>query len=198
MSKNLIKVIAKAQVIKSLKQLVSVLSVAKCGGQFVTYTIVKPVTMNVFPTDGSERERRDPNFVANYEQRFQINYGTDYDKQMAKKLGLDSYEAHDSNSEHIVPNVLKVLKSTGNVCFISIEPKEIEKHYIGADGQLLSESELAYMRRYKAKPSVGVLPYFTISAKYIKRIALNNAEYIVDIADCKVNESGLNELRVAV
>lgn len=198
MSKNLIKMVASTQVIDTLDKLVRVLKSAKCGGQYVTFTIVKSVTMNTFPTDGSEKERRDPNFVANYEMKFQVNYGTNYDKQMAILLGTDSYEAHDSNSIHIVPNVLKVLKSTGNVCFISIKPKILDTKYIGANGEQLSESEMAYMQRYKAKRSGSALPYFSISAKYFKRIAINNQEYIVDIDDCKVSESEIIELRMAV
>ena len=111
MSKNLIKVIAKPQVIDTYEKLIKALNSAKCGGQYVTYTIVKPVTMNAFPTDGSAREKRDPNFVANYELVFQNHYGTDYDKQMAKLLGEDKYEAHDSNSRHIVHNVVPMLFS---------------------------------------------------------------------------------------
>ena len=179
------KAVANVKNITTIDELKSVLSKAKstCGGQFVTYTIVKPVSMNAYPTDGSEKVRRVDSFVANYEHKFQIHFGTDYDKQMAKLLGVDIYEAHDSNSEHLVPNVLKRIISTGNVCLISIKPKSDSFKYLGADGKELSAEDMAYMLRYKTKSSKRELPYYTISVKYLKRLAINKEEYKVEIDD---------------
>ena len=168
--------------ITSVEQLAQVLKDAKCGGQFVTLNIVKAADMNVFPTDGSEKIRRNPDFVAFNSYSVQLHYSEDYEKKMAKALGVESYEAHASNRVHIVKNALMQYTTTGNICFIYLPTEYLNSQVVGANGEPLNAKDLAYYNRYKSpKRKSGIVEYRNVGIANIKSIAMAGKLYVLEI-----------------
>lgn len=172
--------------IESVEQLASEMTFAveesKRSGQFITLYIEKPVDLAAFPTDGSEKIRRDKSFQPQKAYQVQLHFSADYEKAMAKALGVDEYhKSADTNRETIVPNVLMRYISTNNVCFVHMPTQYLNKRYMNEYGEPLSEEQVAYMNHYKKAAKAEILPYRTISIKYVKSIAMGGQRYILNI-----------------
>lgn len=169
--------------ITSVQQLVGVLSTAKCGGQFVTIygETDQGKKYNKFPTDGSERIKRDE--TMSITKRFSVtyNFGTDYDKKMSKILG-EEYHAHDANRIHLLKNVIMQYVSTGNSCLIYIDG-QYRSGGTFVNGEPITEEQKAYLAKYasKAKKSASVLEYRTLSLCNVKEIHINKEVYVINI-----------------
>lgn len=173
----------KMKTIKTIEEFATILANAKCGGQFVTLTARKAVKLNKYPTDGSEKIRINDDFVPMEEYTVEYHFGADYEKAMAKALGIKEYDAHDANRFHIVPSVLMAFKSTKNVCAIYMPSKYRGERKVTLNGRELSSVEKDYMRRYTPKHTDSVVEYRNLSLSNIKRLALNHEVYEVDIKD---------------
>ena len=157
----------------SVSELVAILKSAKAGGQFVTLYCESDYKMNKYPTDGSVRERIKDNFQPRKRYSIKYNFGADYEKKMSKLLGED-YNASDANREHLVENVLMRFKSTGNVCFIAMP---IFRKSLGVllNGQPISEEDMAYAKRFKAKSNPAM--YLNIGVKNVYEIHIGKQVY---------------------
>lgn len=168
--------------IKTLTTLSRLLAVAKCGGQFVTiYAETDGLKKyNKFPTDGSERIRRDDNITLTNRFSVTYNFGTDYDKKMSEIVG-EEYHAHDANRVHLVPNVLMMYLSTANACMIYING-QYRKCETLFNGHAITEDEKSYLAKYAKKASSSSpLQYRTLSVENIKEIHIKGDVYQVDI-----------------
>lgn len=158
--------------------LIAILAAAKAGGQFVTIYAETDVKLNKFPTDGSEKIRIDSNFVPRHAFSVTFNFAEDYEKAMAKAMGVDSYEAHDSNRRHLIKNVVVEYISTGNKCLIYIV-KNYKNLGYSLNGREMTAEEIAYMDRYKSKSKdSGLVPYRNVGLKNVKRIAIGGEVYV--------------------
>lgn len=172
----------------TIAEIVSVFANAKNGGQFAVVEGASEVKLNKFPTDGSERVRIAEGFVPMANFTIQFHFGADYEKAMAKALGVSSYEAHDSNRTHLVPNLIMQYNSTKNVCLIYM-PTNRTMNGTTLNGKPMSEEEVAYMERYKAPKKGGaVLEYRTLSVKNIKRITFGGVTYLIDLGGENTNK----------
>jgi hypothetical protein len=168
--------------ITSVEQLAQMLKDAKCGGQFITINVLKAAEMNVFPTDGSEKIRRNPDFAVFESYGVQAHYTEDYEKKMAKALGVENYEAHANNRVHIVKNALMQYTTTGNICFIYLPTDYLNYRLVGANGEPLSAKEIAYYERYKKpKSKGGIIEYRNVGIANIKSIAMGGKLYVLEI-----------------
>jgi hypothetical protein len=170
--------------IVSVSELQNTLETAKCGGQFVTVyyeTDVKGLLKN--PTDGSAVGKRREDFTPKKRSYAQFHFAQDYEKTMAKILGVDEYNAEDSNREHLIKNVLVRYKSTKNICLIAM-PCSIHKLGYTLNGRMLTDEEIEYMNHYwsKAKRSTQIVEYRTIGVKNIYQLSINGEVIQVKIA----------------
>ena len=161
--------------ITSVSELKSMLETAKCGGQFVTVyyeTAVSGLLKN--PTDGSAVGKRREDFNPKKRSYAQFHFAQDYEKTMAKILGVDAYDAEDSNREHLVKNVLVRYNSTKNICLIAM-PTNIKKLGYTLNGRMLTDEEVEYMNHYwsKAKRSPKVVEYRTIGVMNIYQLSID-------------------------
>ena len=129
-----------AHTIFTTENLANVLKEAKAGGQFVTIYGETPIKLNKYPTDGSERVKINDDF--NPTKRFHVtfNFAEDYEKTMAKALGVDNYDASDYNREHIVHNILMRYISTDNVCLIYL-PKFYQNDGTFLNGKTITKEQ---------------------------------------------------------
>ncbi|MCQ2388019.1 MAG: hypothetical protein MJ066_06230 [Clostridia bacterium] len=174
----------------TIADIVSVFANAKNGGQFATIEGASEIKLNKFPTDNSERIRIKDGFQPMAEFTIQFHFGADYERAMAKAMGVADYTASDSNRKHLVPNLVMQYLSTGNVCVIYMPTNKVSKG-ITLNGKPISEEDKAYMEHYKApKRGSAMVEYRTISVKNIKRITFGGITYLVDL-------NGSTELRQA-
>lgn len=173
----------------SVSELVAVTKAAKAGGQYVTIYGETDYRMNKFPTDGSARERIKDDFQPRKRFRAKFHFGQDYEKAMAKALGVDSYKASDSNRTHLVKNVIVQYLSTGNVCFIYM-PETQDDLGMFLNGEPISDEDKAYAKRFKAKSSASTLEYRNISVKNISKIVIGGETYEVLIGAANVSLAG--------
>lgn len=170
--------------IVSVSELKNVLETAKCGGQFVTVyyeTAVSGLLKN--PTDGSAVGKRREDFNPKKRSYAQFHFAQDYEKTMAKILGVDEYNAEDSNREHLIKNVLVRYKSTKNICLIAM-PTNIKKLGYTLNGRLLTDEEVEYMNHYwsKAKRSPQLVEYRTIGVMNVYQLSINGEVIQVKIS----------------
>ena len=172
--------------IESVEQLVNVMAAAKCGGQWVTIEGETPIKLNKFPTDGSERVKLADDFKPTKRFVAKFHFSEDYERKMAKVLGIDSYDASDSNREHLVKNVIMRYKSTNNVCLIYM-PSEYTDKGIFVNGNEATADDMATIERYKSRSkNNAVVEYRTIGVKNVRRIAINNNIYEIAISEIVV------------
>lgn len=161
----------------SVAELTAILTSAKRGGQYVTIEGASDVKLNKFPTDGSERIRIADDFKPKHHFVAKFHFCEDYEKKMAKALGISDYNASDSNRKHIVKNALMQYISTGNYCMIYM-PESYSDSGITLNGRPLTDEEVAYMNRYKShSTSKSVVDYRTISLHNIERLAIGKEVY---------------------
>jgi len=182
-------------------ELVNVLTTAKeqekRGGEFTAVYGVSDYRMNKFPTDGSEKIRISDDFSAKNNFHVVFHFSQDYEKTMAKVLGLESYDAHDSNRVHIIPNVLMQYVSTGNICLIYM-PENYVYDGLTVNGHTATEEEKAYAERYKAKRSASTLPYRTLGVKNITKVVIGQTEYICKITDLTLQPTESESMALAM
>jgi hypothetical protein len=166
----------------SIEQLTAFLKAAKskAGGQYVTLYCESDYRMNKFPTDGSERVRIKDDFQPRKRYTIKYHFGEDYDKKMSKLLGVD-YKSSDDNREHLVENVLMRFKSTGTACFIAM-PEARKSLGVYLNGQPISEEDLAYAKRYKAKSNPSM--YLNIGVKNVYEIHIGG-----EIHECLIGKA---------
>jgi len=169
-----------ANTIKSIEQLIEVMNNAKNGGQFATIIGESEIRLNKFPTDGSERVRIADGFIPKSVFSVEYHFGADYEKKMAKVLGVSEYEAHDANRVHIVPNLIMQYVSTGTICLIYM-PSGYKKIDTTLNGVSMSAEEIAYMKRYQPKASASVVEYRTLNVMNVREIHFGGEIYYVDI-----------------
>lgn len=168
--------------ISSVAELTNILANAKAGGQFVTIYGESDVKLNKFPTDGSERIHIKADFTPRNRFSVTYNFKADYEKAMAKALGVDSYTAHDANRIHLIKNVMMQYVSTGTICLIYMP---VNYHFEGTflGGKEMSAEDTTYMNRYKSKAkSNSPLPYRTLNVKNVSKIAIGKEMYEVSIS----------------
>ena len=165
--------------IKTLDELVALLNKAKKtnGGQFVSLLGESEVKLNKFPKEG-ERVRIDEAFAPVYKFCIEYNFGADYEKRMAKLLGVDKYDASDANRKHLVSNCLMQYISTGKLCFICM-PNSFSKKGVFLNGKELTAEQVAYMNLYKAKRNASM--YITMPISKVKELHLGGEVYVLDI-----------------
>lgn len=174
-----------SKTISTLTELVSVMTTLKgnCGGQYVTLYGRKAKSLN----KGRGVNAIDPNFVPINDFRVKYHFAEDYDKKMDKllKSGLDvpTYSQEQRNNrEHLVHNVLMRYKSTGTICFIAM-PTSWYDDGLTLNGKPLTDSEIAYMKKYLKKASKSTIDYVTIGIKNIYKIVADKETYFIDIQD---------------
>lgn len=170
--------------IKNVQELIAVLTEAKRGGQFVTaYFETKVSGLLVNPTDGSNVGKRNKDFNPKKRSSVQYHFAQDYEKAMAKALGIKEYEAEDSNREHLVKNVLVRYKSTNNICLIAM-PTNIKKLGYTLNGESLTPEQVEYMNHYwsKAERKPQAVEYRTIGVMNIYQLAIGGEVYQVKIS----------------
>lgn len=178
-------------IINSVAELVQKLSAARCGGQYATIYGETTYKVNMYPNGTLPKDRSSENAFNNalYPNptkgwHIQYHFGADYEKAMAKALGIDSYESDgDNNREHLVPSILMRYISTQNVCAIAMpESRYNDGLFVG--GKPATEKQIAYLEQYKQKRSSNaVVPYLTIGVKNITRLVVGGIEYQVKITD---------------
>ena len=166
--------------INTISELVNTLKTAKCGGQYATIYFESDVKLNKFPTDGSERIRIADTFCPRKSYSVQYHFGADYEKAMAKLLGVEEYTASDSNRTHIVPNLLMQYISTGTYCLIAMVEDKSETAY-SIDGREMTNAERAYMKHYLPKTNSNAPHYLTLGVKNVTRISFGGNIYDVKI-----------------
>lgn len=171
--------------VTNLLQFIKLLSAAKCGGQFVSIEYESNVTTNKYPKGTARKDMR-PEIalqgVWTKRNRVEYHFKQDYEKTVAAALGIDSYEAHDGNREHLLPSIIMRYISTGNVCCIAM-PTDVQKLGVFRDGNPATAADLEYLEPYKVTKPAGVVPYITIGVKNIRRMCIGGAEYLVNITD---------------
>lgn len=167
--------------ISSIAELVNIMGNAKAGGQYVTLYGESDVRLNKFPTDGTQRIHIKDGFTPRNKFHVTYHFSADYEKAMAKALGVDNYTAHDSNRTHLVKNVVMQYISTGTVCMIYM-PEAYHFEGVVLDGKPISAEDEAYMSHYKAKPSKSTLPYRTLNVKSVTKMVIGHVTYDIDIA----------------
>ncbi len=165
----------------SVDELVAIVKSAKAGGQYVALYGESDFRMNKFPTDGSERVRIKDNFQPKKRFCVKFHFGQDYEKTMAKAMGVDSYTASDCNRTHLVDNVIMQYISTGTTCFIYMPESYIDGG-MWLNGQPISDEDKAYAMRYKAKSNAAAVTYRTLNVKNISRIAIGGEVYDICIS----------------
>ena len=138
--------------------------------------------MNKYPngTKPSERKTAEPfDTSLNPTKAWHIKYhfGEDYERKVAKVLGLDSYDADGSNRIHLVPNVLMQYISTGNVCVIAM-PEDKYKDGLLVNGTPATTEQVEYISRYE-QPSRkgGIVNYLTIGVKNVRKMVVGKTTY---------------------
>lgn len=173
----------------SVSELVAVMKAAKAGGQYVTLYGESDYKMNKFPTDGSERIRIKDNFQPRKRFSVKFHFGQDYEKTMAKVMGVDDYTASDSNRIHLVDNVIMQYVSTGTTCFIYMPESYTDKGMF-LNGQPISDEDKEYAQHYKAKVSPSKIPYRNIGVKNISEIHIGKEVYECCIGQAQVALAG--------
>lgn len=166
--------------INTISELVNTLKTAKCGGQYATIYFESDVTLRKFPTDDYERVRIADDFCPRKSFSVQYHFGADYEKQMAKLLGVEEYNASDSNRTHIVPNLLMQYKSTQTYCLIAMAESKSKSTYT-LNGKELTTEQRAYMEHYLPKTNTSAPNYLTLGVKNVKRITFGGNTYEVKI-----------------
>ena len=178
--------------ITSASELISILKEAKCGGQYVTLTCEKPISLNKFPTDGSEKIRIADNFTPMVKFSVQYHFGADYERAMSKALGADYEKGEDKNTETLIKGVAKRYISTDNTCLIYIEEN---RKALGTflNGNELTTDEIAYMKKYLPKHKESApIKYRTIGVKNVRTLTINHNTYNVRIGQPQVSVEILN------
>ena len=166
----------------TISDLINVLNTAKCGGQFATVTAETEMTLRVNPTDGWDGGKRDKSKPIPT-NRFTISYhfGQDYERAMAKALGVEDYEGqHREGKVTLIPNLLYKWETTGNYVMAFIVA---DRTYIGrfVEGRPITDEENEYYNHYKPISGNEVVMYRTIGVHNITRLAIGGVEYLVDI-----------------
>lgn len=180
--------IQSAVVVTNVAELVTILTTAKAGGQYVALYGETPVRVNKYPngTKACERKTAEPfDTSLNPTKGWHIKYhfGEDYERKMAKALGLDAYDADGGgNRIHLVPNVLMQYVSTGNVCVIAM-PEDRHKDGLLCNGVPATTEQAEYIARYEqASKSSGVVDYLTIGVKNVRKMVVGKTTYHLALA----------------
>lgn len=199
MKKNLV-------LVSTLIQFINLMAAAKAGGQYASITYeVKMRKLNKYPkvvrgengtlipdaVNGTTMSRAE--MKAHPELAFELenvtkqglvsyHFNADYEKAMAKALGIESYDADDSNRFHLLASVAMMYLSTKNICAIAM-PESSRTLGIFVDGIAASDEQIAYIEPYKQPKTETTVPYITVGLQNIIKMNVNNTEYAVNITD---------------
>ena len=197
---------AKNQItVSRLTQFLTLMASAKAGGQFASITYeVKMRKLNKYPkvvrddngnlvpdVNGTTMSRAEmkahPELAFAFENvtkqgLVSFHFNADYEKAMAKALGIDSYDADDSNRFHLLASVAMMYLSTKNICAIAM-PQSSRTLGIFVDGNAASDEQISYIEPYKQPDTNSVVPYITIGLQNVIKMNVNNTEYSVNITD---------------
>lgn len=170
------------QKITSFAELKAMLETAKNGGQFASVTIRSEWKLNQYPTDGSERVKR--NFASpTKEVRYTFNFAEWYKKSKAKAEGVAIEDIHLDNSlgwRYDVERLLKHRESTPNRHNIVVMPKQgkVLGYYYG--DEKLSDEQIAICKHYEAKEN---LKYIAPYVDKITELVIGKNTYSVAISE---------------
>lgn len=177
------------RVVRTVADLVNHLLAARNGGQYASIYYRNAYKVNKFPNGTSRKEMREHPELAfslenpTKESMVKYHFSQDYERTMAKALGVESYESNgNGNIEHLVPAVMMRYISTQNVCMIAM-PEDVKRLGIFVNGNPATEEQITYMEQYKQPAHKGVIPYLTIGLKNIYRMEIGGIEYRVEITD---------------
>lgn len=181
----------KSVIVTSVTQLVNLMSAAKAGGHIVTLYGGSDYKYNKYPT-GTAPKQRCPELAFAYQKdengarvrkmwTIQYNFATDYDKKYEKVFGVE-HESHDTNREHLVPNVVMRFISTGNVCMICM-PFDHKSNGIFIDGVPATNEQLAYIKPYEQPKQQSALPYINVGVRNVYKLVIDHTDYRVNITD---------------
>lgn len=163
------------QKITTFAELKARLETAKVGGQFASVTICTDWKLNQYPTDGTEKVKR--NLSPIKVTRYTFNFAESYKKAKAKAEGCSVDEVEIDNSlgwVHDVPNVLKHREASPNKHNIIVMPKQGKLIGYYNDGVKLTEAQIEYCKHYVSNAKKGEAP------KYIAPYVSNITELVID------------------
>ena len=172
--------------INTVPALVSALSSA-IRGRIATFTYVKPAIsasdLRVNATDGSGEKRDKSIPTPDKSVRVSLNFGQDYIKTMQRKVD-ESFEGGTPTYERqtIVPHLLYYIPSTNNYVLQWMDGR-IEEEW------LCDKATEDYFRKFKAKREARAVEIYSISLKYVTRLAFDGEEYEIDIPNISLKKA---------
>lgn len=186
--------------ITKVADLISIVHIAKAGGQFATISGEHNTKFNAFPNEeyckakgitlasgkGSKALNEPFRFGGeDFKFRFKVafHFGQDYDRTLAK-LGLERSENGANKPIDHFGGIAIGYPTTNNICLVYMEGNyKGEGYYL--DGKKVEDNEtLDYIKGYKSTSnSTQAVEYRTLGVRNIRTLAVAGEVYEVEISE---------------